>query len=159
RDGWSVGVLDAVTGSESTALIDSSGARMDPLVAPVTNYAVARVAHDFRDGKTSIGASATAVDRALDGTALADTMRDQAYTGGLQVQHRWADDAWLAQLRAVGSWVHGSEAAIALTQQDSNHFYQRPDALDVTFDPKRTHLAGLGATWLFGQMGDSKHWR
>jgi hypothetical protein len=86
-------------------------------------------------------------------------MRDQAYTGGLQLQHRFADDAWQINVHTVGSWVHGTPAAMALTQQDSNHFYQRPDATDVTFDPKRTSLTGFGATWLVGQAGDTKHWR
>ncbi len=159
RDGWSIGVLDAVTGPESEGLIDDSGARTDPQVAALTNYAVGRVKRDFRDGKTSVGMSATAVDRSLDGTALAATTRDQAYTAGLQVQHRWDNDAWQINFHTVGSWIHGSEDAIAATQQDSNHFYQRPDATDVAFDPHRTSLSGLGATWLGGMLGDTKHWR
>jgi hypothetical protein len=50
--GWSVGVFDAVTGAESARIVDDSGAQSDPLVAPLTNYAVGRVKHDFRDGMT-----------------------------------------------------------------------------------------------------------
>src|SRR5207244_2376294 len=34
-----------------------------------------------------------------------------------------------------------------------------PDATDVTLDPKRTSLSGLGATWVAGRLGDTKHWR
>src|SRR5262249_37541862 len=82
-----------------------------------------------------------------------------AYTGGVQIQHRFADDSWLLQLHTVGSWVHGTQNAIAQTQQDANHFFQRPDATDVAFDPTRTSIAGRGATWMFAQTGDTKHWR
>ncbi len=168
--GWSVGVLDAVTGQEKAETFkaatpdtpDMPGApavRSRPVVAPLTNYAIARVKRDFGEGKTSIGASATAVDRKLDGTGLETTLHDQAYTGGLQLQHRWADNAWTANVSLLGSWVHGSPDAIAATQESARHYFQRPDATDVRFDPTRTSLSGLAAKWMIGQLGDTKHWR
>jgi hypothetical protein len=159
KDGWSIGVLDAVTGEESTAVIDEAGMRENPLIAPLTNYAVARVKRDLRGGKTALGISASAVDRDLSGTPLDMTLRDQAYTAGTQIQHRWGDDAWLADIRTVGSWVHGTPDAIATLQQDNVHLFQRPDARDVHFDPTRTSMSGLGATWQVGRLGDTKHWR
>ena len=157
--GWSLGLFDAVTGGESAALIDDNGVRQDPTIAVLTNYAVGRVKHDFNNGTSYVGASATAVDRDLSGSPLAATERDQAYTAGLQVDHRWADNAWEAKLTTEGSWVHGSEDAIAYTQELNRHLFQRPDAKDVVFDPNRTSLTGLGATWKAGRIGDTKHWR
>jgi len=159
RDGWSLGLFDAVTGGEDAALIDENGSRQNPMIAAVTNYAVGRVKRDFRDGNTTVGLSATAVDRALDGTPLADLQHDQAYTGGTQLDHRWADNAWEIKVSALGSWVHGTEAAIANTQQLNRHLWQRPDAKDVHFDPTLTSMSGFGATFKGGQMGDTKHWR
>ncbi|MEO6774180.1 MAG: DUF5916 domain-containing protein [Kofleriaceae bacterium] len=159
RDGWSLGLFDAVTGGEDAALIDNQGSRQSPAIAALTNYAVGRVKRDFRAGQTSVGLSATAVDRALDGTAVADLQHDQAYTGGAQLDHRWADNAWEIKLNALGSWVHGSAAAIANTQQLNRHLWQRPDAKDVHFDPLRTSMSGFGLTFKAGQMGDTKHWR
>src|SRR6185369_17310497 len=87
------------------------------------------------------------------------SLHDQAYTGGLQLQHRWADNAWTANVNLLGSWVHGSPEAIAATQQRAVHYFQRPDATDVHFDPTRTSLSGLSATWMIGRLGDTKHWR
>jgi hypothetical protein len=159
KSGWSVGVLDAVTGEESTAVVDAAGQRAEPVVAPMTNFALARVKRDFRGGETSIGASASAVDRALAGTPLVATMRDQAYTGGLQVAHRWDDNAWTLDLRTVGTWVHGAAAAIAALQQDNVHLYQRPDARDAHVDPQRTSLSGLATSWRIGRLGDTPHVR
>ncbi len=159
RGGWSVGLLDAVTGSEDARIIDTGGRPLDPNVAPLTNYAVARVKRDLRDGATQLAASATAVNRALDDPHLAATEHDQAYTAGFQLTHRWDHDKWQLWIHGIESYVHGSANAIALTQQDSNHYYQRPDATDVSFDPTRTSLAGTGMSWKLGRDGDVKHWR
>jgi hypothetical protein len=157
--GWSVGIFDAVTGQEKATIIDPDGMKVEPVVAPLTNYVVARVKHDFREGKTSVGASATAVNRSLDGTGLENQLHDQAYSSGLQLEHHWDKNAWIATLSTVGSFVHGSEDAIALTQLSPRHFFQRPDATDHEFDPHRTSLSGLGVGWLLGRMGNTKHWR
>ncbi|HEV7554183.1 MAG TPA: DUF5916 domain-containing protein, partial [Kofleriaceae bacterium] len=89
--GWAVGVLDAVTGETNASIIDANDVRTDPVVAPLTNYAVARLKRDLNDGKTAIGISATAVDRDIHGTPLAETLNDQAYTGGVQLLHKWDD--------------------------------------------------------------------
>jgi hypothetical protein len=42
----------------------------------------------------------------------------------------------------AGSRVAGSEDAISSTQLNSSHYYQRPDADYVEYDPKRTSLTG-----------------
>jgi hypothetical protein len=156
--GWSVGVLDAVTGQETGEVV-TGGVKTVPVLAALTNYAVARIKRDLGGGATSIGASLTAVDRKLEGTGLEATLRDQAYTAGAQLQHRWADNAWTANVNLLGSWVHGTPEAIALTQQSSVHYFQRPGAADYHLDPTRTSLSGLAAKWMVGQLGDTKHWR
>jgi hypothetical protein len=159
RSGWSVGVFDAVTGQEDTELVllDSTKATME--TAPLTNYAVARVKRDLNDGQTSLGLSATAVDRSLDGSPLASVLHDQAYTGGFQILNRWWDNAWTANIHGVESWVHGTPDAIALTQKLNRHLFQRPDSTDSHFDPTRTSLSGGGLSWQIGRLGDTKHWR
>ena len=170
RGGWSVGVLDAVTGQEKAQTFTAATAdspegpgtiaiTADPVVAALTNYAIARVKRDLGEGKISIGLSATAVNRKLDDQRLEGLIHDQAYIGGVQFQHRWADNAWTANVTVLGSWVHGTPDAIAETQQSPRHYFQRPDAKDVHFDPTRTSMSGLAARWMVGQLGDTKHWR
>jgi hypothetical protein len=157
--GWSVGVLDAVTGQENATIVDAGGTKLSPVVAPLTNYAVGRVKRDFRRGKTMVGASATAVNRALSGTALEAINHDQAYTAGGQFSHRWDDDAWELDAHGVGSFVHGTPAAITRTQELNRHLFQRPDADHVDVDPTRTSLSGMGFSWSVGRSGETKHWR
>ncbi|MFN0247283.1 MAG: DUF5916 domain-containing protein [Kofleriaceae bacterium] len=156
--GWSLGVFDAITGSEEATLVASNAPMTNVLVAPLTNYAVARVKRDFDDGRTAIGVSATSVHRSLADTPLANTLHDQAYTLGAQVSHRFTP-AWQLELSTVGSWVHGTKAAIANTQLSTRHLYQRPDHTNAMFDPDRTSLGGFGATWKVGRFGETKHWR
>ncbi len=157
--GWSLGMLDAVTGEETATVIDANQAQAAPIVSPLTNYVVARLKRDLNDGRTALGVSATSVHRRLSGTPLAGLLHDQAYTGGLQLQHRFGATPWQANVSVVGSYVHGSADAIALTQRSSRHFYQRPDATHAHFDPARTSLSGIGATWKAGKLGDTKHVR
>jgi len=158
RSGWSVGLLDAITSREIAHVDDGAGMRSDPVVEPLGNYLVGRIKKDLRQGRTSLGAAVTAVDRDLAGTGLEATMRDQAYAGGLQVQHRFGHDQWETNLRLLGSWVHGSTDAIADLQQQQRHLFQRPDQTHVRFDPTRTSLAGGALLAEAGKFG-GKHWR
>lgn len=157
--GWSVGLLDAVTGQESAAvgLDDGTGDHERVTVEPFTNYAVAHVRKDFRGGRTAVGAAVTSVNRSLDGTGL-DWLRDKAVTGGLEMNHRFGDDHWDADLRVAGSWVHGSAEAIDETQRSSVHFFQRPDATHLHYDPTRTSLTGTSLLWSIGKDSGG-HWR
>ncbi|MBA3501020.1 MAG: hypothetical protein H0T65_11630, partial [Deltaproteobacteria bacterium] len=157
--GWSLGLLEAVTAEETATIVDEAGSRAAPIVAPLTNYAVARVKRDFREGKTSVGLAATAVHRALGDTGLEDILHDQAYTAGALVSHRWDKNAWQVDARVISSFVHGSEAAIERTQTLQSHLYQRPDAPHVELDPERTSLTGIGGNWKVGRFGNTKHWR
>lgn len=156
RSGWSLGVLDAVTAEEQASFVAADGARGEQVVEPLTNFAVAKLKRDLREGKTTISASATAVNRALDGTGLEDELHDQAYTGGLELQHRFFKERVLFSAKLLGSYVHGSEEAIAETQQKTRHLYQRPGG-HLTFDPTRTSLSGGAVVTDLGYRTD--HWQ
>jgi hypothetical protein len=130
--GLSMGFLDAVTqrevGGESRT------------IEPQTNYAVARLQQDIRDGQTSFGAMITGVNRSLDEDT--DTfLRRSAYTGGIDLRHRFYKKEYQLAAYVAGSMVNGTEAAILSTQRDGVHRYQRPDD-DIEVDPNRTSLNG-----------------
>ncbi len=141
--GLSVGVLDAVTQG-----VDGTGGRT---IEPRTNYAVVRLRQDFRNGESSIGLIGTAVNRSLD-TWTEDFLRRDAYVAGAQVRHRFGGGNYQVSAALVGSRVSGSEAAIAATQTDNVHGYQRPDG-PGRYDPARTSLTGSSAELIFGKYG------
>jgi hypothetical protein len=153
-NGFTVGVLDAVTNSE-TALFRTSSLptahTSSQEVEPLSNYFVGRVRRDFRDGATTIGAIATSTLRRLDDSLLVTSLRSRANVAGLDLNHSWSRRNYSVIASFAVSDVAGSDSAIARTQQSSAHYFQRIDRhettdglFDVRYDPARTSLRGYG---------------
>jgi hypothetical protein len=109
-------------------------------IEPAANYAVGRLSQDLRDGQTSIGMMVTGVNRNLDDNTDS-FLRRSAYTGGLDVRHRFFEKNYELRTYVAASSVSGTAAAIRSTQTDGVHRYQRPDD-DIEVDPASTSLAG-----------------
>lgn len=166
-DGWSIGILEAVTGTESAgvrtptpgwskgSLRPVSAQTDEHRVAPVTQYAVARVTKDIAHGKTLVGGMVTGMSRALGSTLWPDLPRT-AVSGGLDLDHREGDFHIIGKV--FGSEVAGSPAAIQALQESSVHFFQRPDAHHLKLDPTRTSLTGWGTTVAGGKLSGAP-WR
>jgi Domain of unknown function (DUF5916)/Carbohydrate family 9 binding domain-like len=131
RSGTSLGTLFAVTGRESVG---------STMIEPQTDYGVFRASQDFRNGESGIGAIFTLVNRHLDD--VAETfLRREALTGGIDARNRFASGRYSVSAALATSVVRGSAAAIARTQRNPVHYYNRPDA-GLTYDTARTSLAG-----------------
>ncbi len=143
--GWSIGLLNAVTGAEHVKFVDAANVEGSALVEPRTNYSVARVAKELRGGESGIGVMATSGFRDLEGAAL-DYLHDRALGGAIDGFHRFASGAYTAEASLLFSHVRGSTTALSRTQQAAGHYYQRPDADHVTFDPDRESLSGTSFT-------------
>jgi hypothetical protein len=137
--GLTVGALEAVTQRAH----GSGGATLEPL----TNYAALRAQQDFRKGESGIGFMATAVNRKMDSWS-ADLLRSQAYVGAIDFRHRFHRGRYQVSGSLDFSSVAGSETAIASTQLNQTHNYQRPDD-SLQFDPTRTSLTGNAQELLF----------
>src|SRR5256885_1490549 len=141
--GQTVGLLDAITQR-------ATGRAARPS-APATNYAALRGQQDFRKGESGIGVMFTAVNRSLD--PLTDAaLRQSAYVGALDFRHRFLGSRYQLSGSLDVSRVAGTAAAIAATQRDPVHYYQRPDA-GLPLDPTRTSLSGDAEELLFGKVG------
>ncbi|HXI27696.1 MAG TPA: DUF5916 domain-containing protein, partial [Vicinamibacterales bacterium] len=138
--GMSLGVMHAVT-QEETATVLASGLRSQQAVEPTTNYTVARARREFAN-QSSIGGIFTSTIR-----SLPDALRfipDRAFTGGIDVDARFKKLYSLTGYWAA-STVQGDPEAISSIQENSLHYYQRPDATSFAFDPTRTSLNGTSA--------------
>lgn len=131
-NGLNIGVLNAVTHRESGSL--------GRTIEPQSNYAVVRLLQDLGNGQGGLGAMFTAVNRSLDDDTR-DFLRADAYTGGLDWRQRFADSRYEMTASLSGSLIRGSPTAIAATQRDGVHRYQRRDD-GITYDPTRSELAG-----------------
>jgi hypothetical protein len=140
--GWSVGVIEAVTGRES-AQADTLGSRSTVEVEPPTNYLIGRVKREVAN-RASVGVMFTGVERALGGSStLSELLDNRAYTFGSDA-HLFLDSKrdWVIHGLFAGSYVQGSPAAVLRLQRNSARYFQRPDAPQVHLDPGRTSLSG-----------------
>ena len=151
RNGLSIGVLESITG-RMEAEIDEQGERRREVVEPLTNYFVGRLQQDFDGGNTVVGGILTATNRKLDGTGL-DGLHREAYSGGLDVVHKWKDQRWELRGNLIFSEVQGSQEAILNTQTSFEHNFQRPDADHLEVDSTATSLQGWGGTVALGKFG------
>lgn len=153
-NGWSLGVLGAVT-EEETARTFQSGVFDERVVEPRSGYFVTRASRELGNRGT-VGAIFTSVLR--EDEPRTAFLRSRAWSGGFDGSWRFgsARDV-LVEWFAAGSMVEGSAQSIALTQRSSAHYYQRPDADHVDYDPSRTRLSGFaGRLTLAKQAG---RWR
>ena len=139
-DGWSIGVLDALTDTERARFVDgaSSGRQQ---VEPMTNYFVTRMTKEIGAG-SRLGFMFNSVNRKVSDELK--FLRDSAMTGGVDGYTSFRHRSWILEGSLFGSRVAGSRESIALTQRSSSRYYQRPDAGHVEFDPTRTSLTGWG---------------
>jgi hypothetical protein len=157
-DGWSVGLLSALTAGEHARYVDAEGAERRAPVEPLTAYTVARVTRDFSDGGTVLGGIFTATHRRLDHDPLRLLLPGAAYTGGLDARHRFGGGDYQVTGALQGSWVEGSDSAIARLQRAPARYFQRPDAHHVEYDPTRESLGGYSARAGVQKLGGG-NWR
>jgi len=152
QSGYTVGVLNAVTGSEEARYTDAAG-QLDgtQVVEPLTNYFVGRLKKEFRGGATTFGGILTSATRRLEDGALRDQLRTHAEAVGLDWRHTWRQREYSWMGSALVSNVSGSPTAIARTQESSAHYFQRPDRsvngdglFGARYDPTATSLRGYG---------------
>lgn len=143
---FSVGVMHAVTQQETGTVLDGTE-RYQQSVEPPTNYSVGRVRREFAN-QSSIGFMLTATNRRLPGTLL--FLPNSAYAGGVDFDARFKSRYSLTGYWAA-SRVNGSADAIDSIQENSRHYFQRPDATAFVLDPTRTSLSGTS-----GRIGINK---
>ncbi len=162
RSGWTVGVLDALTGRANarftttpTASPTVVGANAAPVlrqeVEPLTNYFLGRLRRDLRGGDTRVGGVLTLTNRSLGDSLERSNLRARAVVAGADVAHYWNNRMYSFLGQFAASSVAGDTAAIRQTEESSAHYFQRPDRrvsaggpFGAAYDPTRTSLAGYG---------------
>jgi len=148
---WSVGVLSALTSREYGEYY-YEGKKGKQQIEPLTSYNVLRAQKELADGRRGIGFIGTLAKRSFTGDRLdgvdgsytmSDLLSDQAMTIGIDGWNFFGKDRdW-----ALGAWagisnISGSEKRISSLQQNYSHYFQRPDADHIDYDPTLTQLNG-----------------
>ncbi len=146
---YSIGVMHAIT-QEELADISTSGLRSATAVEPSTSYSVGRVKREYAN-QSYIGAIVTATNRRLSGT-LGALLPDSAYVGGADFDWR-VKKLYSFNGYFEGSRVNGAEGAIESIQENSRHYFQRPDLASARLDVTRTSLSGYSGAVAFNKIG------
>jgi len=141
--GLTIGALDAVTAHE----MGVGGVTIEP----TTNYGVLRLRQDMRGGESSVGGIFTAVNRNND-SWTSSYLHHNAYVGGADFRHRFPGGRYEIAGSLDLSRVAGTPQAMAATQTDAVHYYQRPDA-GLAYDTTRTSLSGDAEALQIGKVG------
>jgi hypothetical protein len=154
---WNIGALSAVTRRESASLSDGvTSWRRE--IEPATYYGVARAQKEFAGGRQGLGVLGTYAHRFFDltGDSLRAEIDGAAAVAGLDgwtfLDHAqvWALTGWVA-----ASHVTGTPSRIAALEQNSGHYFQRPDAGYLHLDSTATALDGwAGRITLNKQKGN-----
>lgn len=140
--GLTFGVLNATTDRVANAGDTTFEAR--------TNFAVARVRQDLRNGNTTVGAIVTAVNRGVD-RWTSPYLPKNAYVGAIDFRHRFFRNLYEISGSFDQSRVQGDTAAILSLQRNAVHYFQRPDA-GLPLDSNRTVLGGDAEEFKFGKV-------
>ena len=160
-NGYTIGLLDAVTNHETAPVQLGNGSRISQEVDPLTNYFVGRIKKDMLDGNLVIGGMATSVVRSTD-TTFAPRLATHAELVGSDFLYTWNNHIYSLQGQYALSSISGDPRAISAAQQSSAHYFQRPDRgrgsngfLTDRFDTTATSMRGLaGYTRLGKDSGD-----
>lgn len=150
---FSMGALHALTQEETATVWSPTVGTSTQVAEPLTSYAVMRARREFANN-SNVGFMFTATNRALD-DRLRELLPGQAYTGGVDVDWRPSPRYQLKGYWAASS-LHGEAAALTLLQENSRHYFQRPDADYVEYDPARESLNGHSGEIAFGKNGGER---
>lgn len=150
---FSIGVLHALTQPENALVREPGQVDATPRAEPLTSYTVARARREFANN-SNLGFMVTATNRALS-DEVRGALPGQAYSGGLDLDLRLTPKYRLTGYWA-GSTIHGSADSITALQENSRHYFQRPDADYLTYDPSRESLDGHAGQVSIGKVGGER---
>lgn len=149
--GFTIGLLDAVTGQANARVQTATGERLTQEVEPLANYFVGRVKRDFNAGNLVLGGILSGVARNID-TTFAPRLARHAEMIGSDVLYTFGERMYSFRASVAMTNVSGDSREILLREQSSARYFQRPDRgsgsdgfFATRYDSAATALRGLGA--------------
>ena len=151
RNGFTVGIMDAVTKQMHADALDADGRPFDVVVEPMANFFVGRLKRDYLSGNLVFGLIGTSVIRRLDST-FATRLNRHSEMLGTDLLYTWQNHTYTLSGSAAFSNIDGDSLAIVRSQLSSAHYFQRPDRrrgsrFSAQLDSSATSMRG-GAGYL-----------
>lgn len=149
--GFTLGVLDAVTGQANADVVRTDGTRTTQEVEPLTNYFVGRVKRDLNGGNLVVGGIATSVVRRMSDPFVPRLANHAELLGG-DFRLTWARRTYSLAGQYAFTNLSGDPRLVAAKQRSSARYFQRPDRgamanglFTNAYDTTLTALRGGGA--------------
>ena len=149
-NGFTIGLLEAVTNQETAQVQFASGARGTQEIEPLTNYFVGRLKKDFLQGNLVVGGILTSVIRKMDATFAPRLNAHSELLGG-DMLYTWDHHLYSFRANLALSTIEGDARVIAARERSSARYFQRPDRgtgsggfLSNRYDTTATTMRGAG---------------
>ncbi|MFC1619529.1 DUF5916 domain-containing protein [Candidatus Neomarinimicrobiota bacterium] len=142
---WSIGGISALTNREYGD-VSEDGQEREEEIEPLTSYNLIRTLKEFNEGRQGLGLITTYTTHSFDDPALRDILSDDALAIGVDGwtfigdEKEWALGGWGGYTR-----VTGNKTRMLDLQQNSSHYFQRPDAEHVQVDTNMTTMTGYAS--------------
>src|SRR5690606_3915882 len=136
-DNWNVGVIQSLTQREYANLY-SNGIRSEAEIEPLSYYGIFRAQKELNEGYQGLGFISTITSRFFKDDKLKNDLNNNAYVFGidgwtfLDSSKTWVISGWTGL-----SHLTGSNSRIASVQTNSQHYFQRPDAIILNLDSNK----------------------
>lgn len=124
--GFTLGLLNAVTGRAMADVQTATGQRGSQEVEPLADYFVGRVKRDFLNGNLVAGAVVSGVARNIDST-FAPLQARHAELLGHDLFYSSPSHEYTWRMQAALTNVSGDPREVLLRQESSARYFQRPD--------------------------------
>lgn len=141
-EGWNLGVIQSLTSREYAKYM-SEGEKIKTEVEPSTYYGIIRAQNEINEGQQGIGFISTITNRLFKDDRLRDEINSSSYVFGvdgwtfLDSSKTWVLAGWSGLSR-----VSGNKNRMIDLQQNSQHYFQRPDASSFSVDSSASSLTG-----------------
>ncbi len=147
-DAWNIGTIQAVTDRED-ARLSISGLTQKLEVEPATYYGIVRGQREFDNSRHGLGFLTTSTVRSFADGRLRSDLNSSSHTVGIDgwtsfdSTRTWVLSGWTEM-----SHVSGSRDRMIALQENSQHYFQRPDARAYRLDSGATSLTGFAGRFL-----------
>jgi len=156
-NGWSIGILDALTVEEFAVYQDSNDVEFSQPIEPQANIFISRIKKDINGGKTIFGGFIGNRKQNLKTDYFKTFLLDNSMVGGLDFEHKIGDTDWITSGVISFSKITGSKEMITSAQRSSARYFQRPGQNYLSVDSSATSLKGHTLE-LSITKNSGKHW-
>jgi hypothetical protein len=150
-----LGLMGALTAREMATNQRSDLSQFKSEVEPMSYYGAARILKEFPERRHGVGTLITYVHRDLHDDALKSEFNSDAVNAVVDGWH-FLDQhqTWVLSGYGSGTLIEGTSGRMTDIQNNSQHYFERPDARHLGVDSSVTMLGGYGArVWLNKEKG------